>query len=140
VADETTARPASAGRCPTCGSPDPAKHPAVQEGGEVQPCKDAFHPPLTPELDRQSKAIKDGAHRIGEFLDWLEEQGYVLARYAKPDADGEYEADGYDRYSGEVLHQSYVGKEKLIAGFFGLDLDKIEAERMALLEHLRARQ
>jgi hypothetical protein len=29
--------------CPTCSSPDPAKHPAVQHEGEVQLCKDRFH-------------------------------------------------------------------------------------------------
>jgi hypothetical protein len=30
-------------RCPTCDSPRPGLHPAVQEGGEVQPCPDDFH-------------------------------------------------------------------------------------------------
>lgn len=31
--------------CPACGSPDPGQHPAVQAGGEVQICADAFHVP-----------------------------------------------------------------------------------------------
>jgi len=30
-------------RCPTCYSPSPERHPAVQHGGEVQTCHDAFH-------------------------------------------------------------------------------------------------
>lgn len=30
-------------RCPTCDSKDRTKHPAVSEGGEVQPCSDAWH-------------------------------------------------------------------------------------------------
>jgi hypothetical protein len=30
-------------RCPTCDSPDPKRHPAVQWEGEVQWCKDAWH-------------------------------------------------------------------------------------------------
>jgi hypothetical protein len=29
--------------CPTCESPAPAMHPAMQVGGEVQPCRDAWH-------------------------------------------------------------------------------------------------
>jgi hypothetical protein len=36
----------AAGRCPTCHSPDPALHPAVQYEGEVQICEDSWHSPL----------------------------------------------------------------------------------------------
>ena len=45
--------------CPTCDSPNPSFHPAVQEGGEVQPCSDPFHPPL-----KESEGVKGGP--IGE--------------------------------------------------------------------------
>lgn len=31
--------------CPRCDSPQPQLHPAVQAGGEVQPCPHEFHTP-----------------------------------------------------------------------------------------------
>lgn len=30
-------------KCPRCGSPDPARHPAVQYEGEVQVCQHPYH-------------------------------------------------------------------------------------------------
>ena len=33
-------------RCPTCNSPSPGMHPAVQWEGEVEICIDSFHEPI----------------------------------------------------------------------------------------------
>lgn len=81
--------------------------------------------PATPELEKQSAAIKDGAHKIGEFLDWLESEGIVLARHG--------ERSGY-------LVTVSGGFQELIAGFYKIDLNKIEQERRALLAYVRAQQ
>lgn len=32
-------------KCPTCDSPNPKMHPAMQHEGEVQPCRDPWHRP-----------------------------------------------------------------------------------------------
>ena len=34
--------------CPRCDSPQPHLHPAVQAGGEVQPCPHKYHDIVTP--------------------------------------------------------------------------------------------
>lgn len=53
-------------KCPTCRSPSPEKHPAVQAGGEVHLCKDMWHGPvplcaLPKELRPQASAPADRA-------------------------------------------------------------------------------
>lgn len=68
MADETTQRPAEAGRCPRCESPEPGKHPAMQaDGGEVQMCPHPFH------LGHGHVGGPTGRHRIHDLL----EESYV---------------------------------------------------------------
>ncbi len=47
-------------KCPTCGSPAPHLHPAIQAEGEVHVCPDDFHKLDTPENYRH---LERAAHR-----------------------------------------------------------------------------
>ena len=57
-------------RCPRCGSPDPAKHPATSFEGEVQPCKDPWHQGINPEPGSNTRLQKwvDPAMFVSEPL------------------------------------------------------------------------
>lgn len=80
--------------------------------------------PPAPECDRMI-AVAPFSHHVGDFLDWLEEQGIWLA---KQDADEE-------QYGGWLQH--HERKEVLLARFYKIDLDKVETERRAILAHLQ---
>ena len=46
-------------KCPTCDSPAPHLHPAMQYEGEVQPCRDVYHLTVTPENTREKIAATE---------------------------------------------------------------------------------
>jgi hypothetical protein len=72
----------------------------------------------TPNLDKWA-AIEKEYNAIDDFLEYLEFVGFELAKYS-------HTQHGYV--------PSLVSRERLLAGYFNLDLDKIEAERKMLLE------
>ena len=72
----------------------------------------------TPELDKM-KAVHEKSQAIGEFLEWLHSKGINLAKY--PD-------------NSDYLSIYRYSTEKILAEFFGIDLDKCEKERRQLLE------
>ena len=69
------------------------------------------------------KALGERRNTVQEFLDWLDEQGIRLAESAG---------------TGELC---CIGdsKEKVMARFFGIDLNKLELEKRAMLDSLRER-
>jgi len=81
----------------------------------------------TPELDKQHAVIESGAAgTLGDFYDWLtDEKGWVLAEWTQ------------DGMRNDYLKPVYFRPDQLFADFFGIDLDKIESERRAILEELR---
>lgn len=74
-----------------------------------------------PEHTRQATVL-DEAEAIGRFLD---ESGYILAEYR--------EIKGYRE---EHLMPVSTSVHVILARYFGIDLDKIEAEKRAMLASL----
>lgn len=83
----------------------------------------------TPELDYQHSIIESGqSELLGKFYDWFREKEYVICQWVESD-EKDYEDGQYF-----PIHKS---PEELFADFFGVDLNKIEEERRAILEELR---
>lgn len=91
----------------------------------------------TPELDKMLK-VKDQSQSAGAFLDWLQsEKGFHLAKFHEHD-DGCYEKD--KRVCGLVednLYSEHIQIEKLLAEFYGINLNKAEQERTKILKSLQ---
>ena len=83
----------------------------------------------TPELDKQAEIIKSGQNEVlGNFYDWLNEQGYEIC------GQNTYAYWDDDKWEYQPIH---TRPEQLFADFFGIDLDRIEQERRAILEALQ---
>lgn len=81
--------------------------------------------PALPEhkrLKAAKTADRDETQLVGEFLEWLGSEGIRLCRYYKRDNE----------------LQEIGDKRKLLAKFFGINEDALEAEKMALLDHQRS--
>lgn len=78
--------------------------------------------PEFPEHDKL-KQIKEESRAIGEFIEWLEENGYSIC---------EYDDANFDNY-----YRTPKSTEQLLAMHFNIDLNKIEQEKRAMLEKLR---
>jgi len=89
----------------------------------------------TTELDKQHAVIDSGeADTLTRFYDWLNAQGYILGKWYESE-DWSEDWNGYEHFI-----PFHVSPEKLFAEFFGIDLDKIESERRAILETIRSAQ
>lgn len=102
--------------------------------------------PATPELDKM-KSIHARSQTCGEFLEWLEvDLGIQLG---KPHVHGP-ECPGWDeernkynpgeercQYRQGEFQYLHMSREKLLAMFFEIDLNKVEEERIAILEYIR---
>jgi hypothetical protein len=69
------------------------------------------------------KLVKDRSQAIGEFLDWLSDVkdwhlGYHVSRI-------------------DALLPASYNIQRLLAEYFEIDLDKLEAEKLAIIEEMR---
>lgn len=84
---------------------------------------------MTGEIEKL-QAVQGESQRIGEFLDWLQgERKLVIAQWQKRNLDP---SDDWDE-----LVPAGMTINGLLAEFFEIDLDKIEEEKLALLNELR---
>ncbi len=66
--------------------------------------------------------VRELSQEIGEFLEWTEEQGWHFAEWHKGD---------------EQLHRIIPERTDVLAKYFKIDLDKLEAEKVQMLEAQR---
>lgn len=81
--------------------------------------------PACPECEKLSK-VSEQSNKIGDFLDWLRQHSIVLCVYD----------DGEEAYFDAGM-MTDSGINHLLAKYFGIDLDKVEEERKALLQWFR---
>lgn len=82
--------------------------------------------PKCPEAEKLA-AVSEDSNKIGGFLSWLSSQGVYLAEYD--------ESDNFVRSSDYKLTD--YGINRILAEYYGIDLDEVERERRALLDWLR---
>lgn len=89
-----------------------------------------------PECEKM-RAVKDKGQAIGEFLEWLQGKGVHLATHHEHD-DSCLTKEGVrvcGICEGALVPWSY-STERLLAEFFNINLDEVEAEKRALLDAL----
>lgn len=82
--------------------------------------------PKTPTLTRMA-AVREESGTIGEFLAWLQAEGYVLCRWQ-------------DAVRPPGYYPAGRTAEQLLATYWGIDLEAAERERQAVLGWVRRQQ
>lgn len=105
-----------------------------------------------PECEKMSE-VHDRSQIIGEFLEWLQSGAADDTKFERPiflaahriiteewnSREGKYEELPEDEWevSGTRVWSFSYTTEKLLAKFFGVDLNKVEKEKQAMLKELR---
>ena len=88
--------------------------------------------PECPECKKLS-AVSEESNKIGDFLEWLSSKGFVIAGY-------EHGIRNYEKLVAIRKFQASNGINNILAEYYGIDLNKVEKERQALLEWVRESQ
>lgn len=91
-------------------------------------------PPQYPEHEKLH-TIAEKSHACGAFLTWLLERYRLGSFHEHSEACDEpgYRCD----MNTDSLYPEHVNVQKLLAEFFEIDEDKLEKEKLAMLEELR---
>ena len=94
------------------------------------------------ECEKLTKVSKE-SNAIGAFLDWLQlEKGVELKRpYTEDEIEEIIETEGseFEKSCGELEKERFIqyNVEKLLAEYFGIDLDKVSKEKDEILNDIR---
>lgn len=72
-------------------------------------------------------AREAGSDTIGAFIDWLQSHGYVIAQWNRNELMTHH----------DILEPAWKPIEHWLADYYGIDLNKVDDERKAILEELR---
>ena len=86
--------------------------------------------PATPQLDKM-KAVQKESQLLGEFLEWLQEEGLVICEWH----ENQYVNGKLSQPAG--VYPTRRTSQQLLADYFGIDLKAADWERQALLDALR---
>jgi len=78
---------------------------------------------MYPELEKMASA-KQASHIIGEFMEWIGEQGYVIAQLDEPSVLDP---------NPQQLIPVYKSINDLLAQYFDIDLNKVQQESVRFL-------
>ena len=81
--------------------------------------------------------VKDKSQAIGEFLQWLADQGIQLGKYVN-DEIKTYDGDS-DSFTVTHFRPHHERIEDLLARYYNIDLNKLEREKREMLAELRKR-
>jgi hypothetical protein len=111
-----------------------------------------------PEHDKLHKAKEElGTEHVGQFLEWLEQDGLILARFHDHERNCDSEKEQNQRYAhrgengrfyshpkneclreDDVLVAERMPIMQLLARYAGIDLAKLDEEKRAMLDEVRA--